>query len=142
MDEKLTNLPAVFRNITTTPDTATARRSQTALLRAFTDSGYATIGRSVGHDKSWVSRWLSGESVANLPELLHMLDTAGLRIVHEDDMAKGNGSELVEKIDAALAQLSGIESALKAMEPGGELNAALLALARRALKDMQQEGSK
>ena len=85
---------------------------------------------------------MSGESVANLPELLHMLDTAGLRIVHEDDMAKGNGTELVEKIDAALSQLSGLESALKAMEPGGELNAALLALARRALKDMQRDGSK
>lgn len=130
----LSQAPAVCRNVTETPHTLSARKSLTALIRAFTDTGYAQIGRAVGHAKSWVSRWLSGELVANLPELLTMLDTAGLRIVHEDDLAAGTNGEVVERLESVIDKLTGIESAMAAMDDGGALHAQLLSLAIEALK--------
>ena len=133
-------VPAVFRTITTTPDTHSARKNNTSLLRAFADAGYAIIARAVGHDKSWLSRWLSGESVSNLPELLTMLDSAGLRIVHEDELASSTSdAEQVAALNAALSKLDGLSAAMKAMEEGNELHTALLALARRGLHSMQGE---
>jgi len=103
LDCSFSQTPAVMRNgMTTEPNTHSARKSKGALVRAFQDCGYTTIGRSVGHDKSWVCRWLSGDGVANLPEVLHMLDTSGLRIVHEDDLEAGGDAELIARMERVL----------------------------------------
>ena len=140
LDCSFSQTPAVMRNgMTTEPNTHSARKSKGALVRAFQDCGYTTIGRSVGHDKSWVCRWLSGDSVANLPEVLHMLDTSGLRIVHEDDLEAGGDAELIARMERVLDQLNGIDSAVKALGEDGELHDALMAMARRALREMTEK---
>lgn len=140
IDYSVGQMPAVMRNgMTTEPNTHSARKSKGALVRSFQDCGYTTIGRSVGHDKSWVCRWLSGDSVANLPEVLHMLDTSGLRIVHEDELEAGGDAELIARMERVLDQLNGIDSAVKALGEDGELHDALMAMARRALREMTEK---
>lgn len=85
---------ALMRNAASMPDTKSARDNHASLLRASQDAGYGQIGRAVGRDKSWVCRYLQGEGVASLAEVLSWMDAAGLKIVTEDS-ASGHDSELL-----------------------------------------------
>lgn len=88
------NADATLRNSTAIPDTRSARENHSALLSASRDAGYGHVGLATGRDKSWVCRYLQGEGVASLAEVLSWMDAAGLKIVTEDS-ASGHDSELL-----------------------------------------------
>lgn len=126
-DSTVGDTPALLRNgAATMPTTHTSRMSHAALLRASSDVGYAGIGRATGHDKSWVSRFLSGQGLASLPELLHWLDAAGLSIGHANDGAIQ---------DAAADLLSAVRGEMDGLE-GREVSQAEAQAAIRLLKVM------
>lgn len=52
----------------TFPDTPSARRNLTRLLRETTTVSYTQIARVTMHDKSWVSRFLAGNGLVSEPE--------------------------------------------------------------------------
>jgi hypothetical protein len=104
--------------LATFPPTTTARYSHSLLLKRSQVVRYESIGRATGHDKSWVSRFLSGSALASLPELLAWLDQCDLRLV---------GQELEEDVFGLADQerIERLQSAINALElTRGELRAA------------------
>ncbi len=132
------DFPAVFRNgVATNPDTHSARANHAAILKASQEAGYAKVGRETGHDKSWVSRYLNGQGLASMPELLTWLDLCELRIVPAESVGTGNDQALVERAERVLAGLSQLDDvAAQITGQEQEFADALLALAKRALKSM------
>lgn len=79
------DMPDRERNTAATfAETGTARHNLSMLLRKSSARRYAEIARITGHDKSWVSRFLSGSARASLPELLRWLDACDLHLAHGD----------------------------------------------------------
>lgn len=106
-ERSLWELPSVFRNA---PATRTAQENIGVLLRASREAGYSVIGRRCGHDKSWVSRWLSGENKADIGEVLHWLDECGLKITYE-----------LDSVEQLIALAESIERDLQEIEKTGTL---------------------
>ena len=102
---------AVLRNgDATMPTTHASRVSVSVLLRASSDVGYAAIGRAVGHDKSWVSRFFSGQALISFPELLHWFDVASLSISNANgDAVEDAASDLMQALSGELKELDGRE---------------------------------
>lgn len=94
----------------TFPDTPSARRNLSALLRESTRLRYATIATTTGHDKSWVSRFLSGQGLISMTELLLWLDACELELAPQgappgcappDAVALDRLSEAIKALQAA-----------------------------------------
>lgn len=139
-DLTVTDVPAILRNGAAIPDTATARRHDGMLVRAFKRATYDRIGRACDHTSSWVCRWLAGEAVMNKSELLHALDAADLEISErgakdEDDTQLLQ--ILLRKAAAVLDERAKQEGDVMVFSP--EEGKALLALAQRGIRAMQTE---
>jgi hypothetical protein len=105
---------ALFRNgDATMPTTHSARANHAFLLRTSADVGYAAIGRATGHDKSWVSRFLSGQGLVSLAEVLHWLDAVSGVIVHPNE----SGVD-----EAASDLLQALRGELSARDAGREIS--------------------
>lgn len=131
-------IPAVFRNgVATNPNTHSARENHSAILKASQEAGYSTIGRVTGHDKSWVSRWLNGNGLVSLPELLAWMDHCELRIVPAEAVGSDGDAALVERAERVLAGLNQLDDVAAQITGQDKMIAdALLALAKRALNSM------
>lgn len=107
----LDDTPALLRNgAATMPATHSARTSTSILMQASTDIGYAAVGRATGHDKSWVSRFFSGQSLASFPELLHWFDATGVTLGYANDGAvQDAASDLLQVLRGELDQMDGRE---------------------------------
>lgn len=94
--------------LATFPPTTTARHNQSLLLKRSQMMRYESIGRATGHDKSWVSRFLSGSALVSLPELLAWLDQCNLRLVSPEDDGDMVGlvdQEHIERLQSAIDAL-------------------------------------
>lgn len=100
---------AAERNrLATFPPTVTARQNHSVLLKRSQLVRYETIGRATGHDKSWVSRFLSGSALTSLPELLAWLDQCALNLVLHDvaeDRFAPTDHERVVQLQSAISAL-------------------------------------
>lgn len=97
--------------------------------------GYNTVAAAIGSDKTQVCRFFTGERPVTLPQLLHWMDTVGIRFEAADE----NSEEgvLQDLIDQASNALDGIEqrkSDLSAEEVEALLKVAKLYIASR-MKD-------
>lgn len=94
----------------TMPTTHTGRANHAFLLRSSADVGYSTIARVTGHDKSWVSRFLSGQGLATLPEILHWLDAISGVLCHPNESGIDEAaSDLLKSVSGELESLEGRE---------------------------------
>lgn len=55
------------------------------LLQSIADATQDKIAGACGHDKSWVSRFQSGEAKISLTDFMHVLDVTGLRLSRDVD---------------------------------------------------------
>jgi len=96
----------------TFPDTPSARRNLTRLLRETTTVSYTQVARVTVHDKSWVSRFLAGNGLISLGELLAWLDLCELMLAK--DVAGtdpiGEDQALLARLEAALGALDTLKS--------------------------------
>lgn len=140
LEYTVTEIPGVIRNGAAIPDTATARRHDSLLLRAFKRAGYPRIGVACGHTASWVCRWLAGEAVSNKAELLYALDAADLELVERGSRTEDDAQLLQILLRKAASVLDE-----RAKDDGdvmvfsAEEGKALLALAQRGIRAMQAE---
>ena len=129
---------AAERNrLATFPPTAAARSNHSMLLKRSQLVRYETIGRATGHDKSWVSRFLSGSALTSLPELLAWLDQCELRFACPQLAENQSGltdHEQVERLQSAISALELTREQLRAKEHvDREFILALIELARVGL---------
>lgn len=91
----------------TFPDTASARRNLSTLLRESTRLKYASVGQATGHDKSWVSRFLSGQGLISMTELLSWLDACQLELTTQEPPSSSPQSEIIalDRLDDAIRAL-------------------------------------
>ena len=106
---KVAEVSTSMRNVIAMPNTASARAND-HMLRSHTAAvGYNTVAAaaSIGSDKTQVCRFFTGERPVTLPQLLHWMDTAGIRFEAADE----NSEEgvLQDLIDQASISLQGIE---------------------------------
>ena len=96
-----------LRNVIAMPNTASARENDHMLRNHTAAVGYNTVAASIGSDKTQVCRFFTGERPVTLPQLLHWMDTVGIRF----DAADENSEEgvLQDLIDQASISLQGIE---------------------------------
>ncbi len=123
--------------LATFPLTASARQNHSLLIKRSQLVRYDTIARATGHDKSWVSRFLSGSALASLPELLAWLDECDLRIATQEIAEHALGPS--HRDWAPRLQQAFVELGLTANTPLGDTQAdsqvllALIELARIGL---------
>lgn len=139
----IAEMPAVCRNTVATPDTATARANESALLRACQDAGYRRVSEACGHDKSWLSRWFQDEARATKSEILAMLDSTALTVGE----AKEGADEdlliaLLHTTEAGVRRSMGEVPDSTSVTISSSEYRALLTLAHRQLEDMKARGSK
>lgn len=143
MDDSIDRNVTAFRNgISTEPDTHGARANKGAMLRAAQDAGYSVVGRACGHEKSWLSRFFSGECRISMPELLAMLDAMGLHVTQGDAEREDDTeilSLLLRKAAANLQRRSERSDSSDVVMSADEYQA-LLALAKRGITAMQERG--
>lgn len=133
----------VFRNggLVSAPDTNSARANNAALLRACQDVGYAAIGKAVGRDKSWVTRWFAGDAVASNAQVLAMFDACNLRSVPPNAESAADAELLAALLKKTSATLQRASNEFQ----GGDRSLSedeyrsLLLLAQRGIKAMQEE---
>lgn len=96
-----------LRNVIAMPNTASARANDHLLRHLTAAVGYNTVAASIGSDKTQVCRFFTGERPVTLPQLLHWMDTVGIRFEAADE----NSEEgvLQDLIDQASISLQGIE---------------------------------
>lgn len=135
--------PPPRNRFATFPDTPTARRNLSRLLRETSAVGYINIARATVHDKSWVSRFLAGNGLISLGELLAWLDRC--QIVFGKDEPDGppqSGDEaMLERLESALHALVALkDSTLETSkcERERELMLALIELVRIGLESLLQ----
>lgn len=127
----------------TFPDTPSARRNLTRLLRETTTVSYTQIARVTLHDKSWVSRFLAGNGLISLGELLAWLDQCELLLAKDVTGTDpiGEDQALLARLEAALSALDTLRSnTLEACrcERECELMLSLIGLARVGLEHLRQ----
>lgn len=140
LDYIVTEIPGVMRNGAAIPDTTTARKNDSLLLRAFKKATYPRLGIACGHTASWVCRWLAGEGVMNKAELLYALDAADFEISERGAKDEDDAQLLQILLRKAAAVLD--ERAKEAgdvMVFSADEGKALLALAQRGIRAMQAE---
>ena len=127
----------------TFPDTPSARRNLTRLLRETTTVSYTQIARVTMPDKSWVSRFLAGNGLVSLGELLAWLDKCELMLA-KDVFATDPSAEdeaLLARLEAALRTLDALQSnTVEACQCAREceLLLSLIGLARLGLEHLLQ----
>ena len=96
-----------LRNVIAMPNTASARANDHMLRNHTAAVGYNTVAASIGSDKTQVCRFFTGDRPVTLPQLLHWMDTVGIRFEAADE----NSEEgvLQDLIDQASISLQGIE---------------------------------
>ena len=104
---KVAEVSTAMRNVIAMPNTASARANDHMLRNHTAAVGYNTVAASIGSDKTQVCRFFTGERPVTLPQLLHWMDTAGIRFEAADE----NSEEgvLQDLIDQASISLQGIE---------------------------------
>lgn len=141
MNNSIDTTVAAFRNgISTEPDTHGARANKGAMLRAAQDAGYSVVGRACGHEKSWLSRFFSGECRISMPELLAMLDAMGLHVTQVDAEREDDTeilSLLLRKAATNLDRRAAAGVSADVVMSADEYQA-LLALAMRGIRAMQE----
>lgn len=136
--------PSSPRNrFATFPDTPSARRNLSRLLRETTTVGYTTIARATVHDKSWVSRFLAGNGLISLGELLVWLDRCQLVLDKDapDGVPQDGDKAMLERLESALRALDTLEcrtQACTACERERELMLSLIGFARIGLESLLQ----
>lgn len=129
--------------LATFPATANARHNHGLLLKYSQLLRYEAIGRATGHDKSWVSRFLSGSALASLPELLVWLDQCGLRLENPEPLEGEfalTDQERVEQLQAAIHALERTRGELQAqLQAEHEFILALIELARVGLSTLLEK---
>lgn len=133
--------PSSPRNrFVTFPDTPAARRNLSRLLRETTTVGYTTIARATVHDKSWVSRFLAGNGLISLGELLVWLDRCQL-VLDKDGVPQDGDKAMLERLESALRALDTLECRTQACTPcerERELMLSLIGFARIGLESLLQ----
>ncbi|MBV2264685.1 MAG: hypothetical protein KUL79_14190 [Thauera sp.] len=134
--------PSSPRNrFATFPDTPTARRNLSRLLRETTTVGYTSIARATVHDKSWVSRFLAGNGLISLSELLVWLDRCQLVLDKDapDGVPQDGDKAMLERLESALRALDALASRTQARTHcERELMLSLIGLARIGLESLLQ----
>ena len=144
IDPREINTPGALRNgVKTKPETPGAIRNEGLLIGATRDAGYAKVAEAIQLDKSWITRFFSGEGRVTLPELLHWLDSIGLQIVEpsaEADAERQLLQALLRKTSASLAREAG-EVSGDTVEVGAVEYRALLHFAQSGIKGLEAKAA-
>ncbi len=131
----------VFRNgVLAPPDSASARRNLSALLRACQDVGYSAVGAAVLHDKSWVCRLLKGEAVANLYEWLWVMEVVSISMCPANEDSEIDAAfmqALLGKLKQMIDRAMGVAGEGEIRMPVAEYKALLL-LAGKHVQHMEE----
>lgn len=123
--------------LATFPPSAAARQNQSVLLKRSQSVRYETIGRATGHDKSWVSRFLSGSALVSLPELLAWLDQCDVRLVSPESGENEREIADQERIEQLQSAINALELTREELHAAANVNRefilALIELARVGL---------
>ncbi len=99
--------PTERNRLATFPSTTAARQNHSVLLKRSRQVRYESIGRATGHDKSWVSRFLSGSALISFPELLAWLDLCDLHLISPEGEHESGASpeEWLERLRLTIEAL-------------------------------------
>ena len=90
-----------LRNVIAMPNTASARANDHMLRNHTAAVGYNTVAASIGSDKTQVCRFFTGERPVTLPQLLHWMDTVGIRFEAADENSEeGVLQDLIDQASA------------------------------------------
>ena len=141
-DPREINTPGALRNgVKTKPETPGAIRNEGVLISATRDAGYAKVAEAIQLDKSWITRFFSGEGLVSLPELLHWLESIGLRLVEPSAEADADRlllQTLLQKTRLTLSREAGqLSGEAVVVEP--EEYQALLHFAQAGIKGLEEK---
>lgn len=60
-------------------------QNQSVLLRALNETGLSPVGRAIGRDHTYVSRFRDNQQGMKLDDLLTLLETCGLKLIQADN---------------------------------------------------------
>lgn len=90
-------------------------QNEGTLLRALNETGLTPVGKAIGHDHTYVSRFRSGDQGMKLADLMTLLEVCGIKLI-----TAGDDMQVIDKADYKI----------------------LLGLANKGLRALNQEADK